>query len=489
MQFLVSVEEAKALMKEDEDRILREVREGVGYDYVNRVVRGAICGALVSSRCSVVRKASVGNASNLIAMLEECYRKYKILERKGPPSSEMLTRVHGALCAAAASGFCDIFDLILEYNEGSGVSLMSMFDPDGMSVLMHAVRSGHIILVERILAMCTTEDLDAINNDRWTALAFAAQLGCEKILSLLLTKTNNVNLVLSGGQIAIGIGCQNNFSLKCCEILLNAGSNVHHRDEVGYTVLKHALVPGFNQQLVRAILNANADPNAVDNWGEPILIWSIQAMNIESVKTLLEYVPLHTKPDSDYPVFTRVDVNQVNVNSGMNALDRAIEAGKDNAVDLLKSFGALTIQEVMKNNGNMGCGHLLESNIAAVMNHFHVDREHAGLMLSVKAGRIDWTLESSSFPNPFDVVSVNPRQWGYGIVTRGPDWDYPDTIDGGPGCIGYIQALNQSDVKEGKVRVKWPLSDRKEEGYVFQHRAGAEGKFDLYYAPYICAPL
>jgi ankyrin repeat protein len=492
MQFLVSVEDAKAQMKEDEERILREVREGVGYDYVNRVVRGAITGALVSSRCPLVRLASIGNISNLMMLLDECYRKdLNDKKLKDGPSEDLFVKVHDSLCASAASGFCDIFELILSYNQTGYPSLIPIKDSDGMTVLMHAVRGGHQSLVERIVDMCTVDDVDTLNNDGWTALAFASQLGCENILAKLLTKTQNVNQVLSGGQIAIGIGLQNNFSLRCCEMLLAAGSNVNHRDEIGYTVLKHAVNPGKTPDLVSAILNANADPNSVDNWGESILTSSLQALNIESMKVLLDHYPSKMRIVKDRALFNRVDVNQVNIHTGLNPLNRAIADGKEDFANLLKSYGAVTVQEVMRENGYLGCGRLLEDNLKAVMKKFDVDRERAGLMLSVRAARLDWTLDLTYFPKPFDtvsttVISETGRRWGYGIVTRGPDWDYDDTVDGGTGCIGYIQPVNQNDIKEQKVRVKWPLSGRQSEDFSFEHRAGKDGKYDLCYAPYKC---
>ena len=75
IQFLVSVENSKAQYVEDQARILNEVKIGVGYDAVNRRVRGAICGAIVSSRCALVRLASVGNRRGLEHLLDCCYHK------------------------------------------------------------------------------------------------------------------------------------------------------------------------------------------------------------------------------------------------------------------------------------------------------------------------------------------------------------------------------------------------------------------------------
>ena len=73
MQFLVSIEEAKAQYECDQVRILQQVKDGLGFEYVNSTVKSAICGAIVSSRCAVVRLASVGNQTHLNRLLEEWY--------------------------------------------------------------------------------------------------------------------------------------------------------------------------------------------------------------------------------------------------------------------------------------------------------------------------------------------------------------------------------------------------------------------------------
>ena len=102
--------------------------------------------------------------------------------------------------------------------------LISMRDSDGFHVLMHAVRSGQKALTARIIGMCSDAEINAKNNDDWNTLAFAAQNSCEQTIGLLLARGARVNECLSGGQLAIGIGCQNNFSLNCCELLLRAGT-------------------------------------------------------------------------------------------------------------------------------------------------------------------------------------------------------------------------------------------------------------------------
>jgi ankyrin repeat protein len=111
-----------------------------------------------------------------------------------------------------------------------------------MTSLMHAVRGGHANIVIKILDYCVDEDfVNTLNNDNWTALAFAAQAGSYEVLDILISKgCADVNIQLGAGQSALTIGLQQNFPNQCCLRLVTAGSDVNVRDGVGYTPLRHA---------------------------------------------------------------------------------------------------------------------------------------------------------------------------------------------------------------------------------------------------------
>ena len=51
---------AEATVAADRDRILGEVRQDPGFGALNRIVRGAICGTIYSSRCPPVVSAVLG---------------------------------------------------------------------------------------------------------------------------------------------------------------------------------------------------------------------------------------------------------------------------------------------------------------------------------------------------------------------------------------------------------------------------------------------
>ncbi len=123
-------------------------------------------------------------------------------------------------------------------------------------------------------------------------------------------------------------------------------------DGVGYTSLRHAVIPGINPANVVAVLGWNCDPNSVDNWGDSILCWALKG-TLSSVRALLEYVVSTAGDDLNiqeanlseqrpYPNSTagkstscfrsfalpysieNVDVNAIQVAHGTSPLDKAM---------------------------------------------------------------------------------------------------------------------------------------------------------------------
>ena len=176
MQFLVSTKSAKAEFLADQVSILGKVEAGVGFDQVDRQVRGAIIGALVYSKVPIIRKASVGSDRELIKVLEDYYIQNN---NKSTPHSDSILQ---ALCAAAAAGFADIFNIILEYNKKSSneIPLLLMQDRDGLTALMHACRSGQRLIVSSIISQLTDIECNQLigmtNNDNWTGFSLTYSL-------------------------------------------------------------------------------------------------------------------------------------------------------------------------------------------------------------------------------------------------------------------------------------------------------------------------
>lgn len=498
MQFLVSVELAVAQFEEDRVRVLGELQAGIGCDEVNRMVRGSIVGALTATKSSVFRYATVGITRPLTTLLGQ-------YQSNDSSSSSKLTQV---LCAASASGHQEIYKSLVNTSQ----KLLKTKDSDGMSPLMHAIRGCHLEIVSQILTDSDTADVNAHNNYNWSSLGIAAQTGNAEIISCLLEKGAKVNSELDGGHIAIGIGCQNQFSTDCCKLLLDAGSNCNHRDGVGYTILRHAVTPGKDPRLIHLLLDCGADPNLFDNWGCSIMFWALDGTNpLECIRALVEHnykarkittrkvEMLNSGKKITSPLnlenivipIDPVDLSILDVGSNKTCMDKAIEMKNDELIEYLAYQGVMTLANQCSKS--RCCGKLLVSAVDAIMNHFNISSEEAGLAIYAHNGHIDNVLQFSSLPKPYLKVSMTnmlkqENQWHHGIVMRGPDWDYGDEVDGQVSSeniirIGYIERINRECVADKKVWIYWPFSSLPDKKYY--HRVGANEKFDLVYAPYI----
>ena len=569
MQFLVSVELAEALYDSDRVRILKDVQDGVGFSEVNRRVRGAIIGGMVTSRSKVIRLASVGTLSPLLQLLQansapptaaaatdtdaddRAAALLQFMSRYGLTSrAQVAAMVAEAACAAAASGYHDLLVLIMDslassfaataattataaaatataaatgrvadQDSESSSHYVSLKDGYNMTLLQHAVRGGQEQMVRFILDSVAREDsadlqgyIDALNSDQWSALAFAAQFGSPGVIQLLIGHGADVNAVLSGGQIALGIGLQNGFSPECVKLLLDSGSKVGHRDGVGYEVLRHALIPGKQPASVRALLEKGADPNACDNWGDTMLQWAIQGGVQASVSELLTYNvdPSSSSSSSSsgsvgdsgagFPICS-CDINMINAKKACTALDRAqeclgstLDPNMQAIIATLQAKGALALeQQCLLTAG--GCGKLLTGMLDYLMRDREMTRDQAGLAGYIAGGRWDWLQSIRRFPSPGDLVCVQAMAragWVHGgLVRRGPGWPTGCNVDGGdehPGCVGFIIDVNRECIEKERVRVLWPLSPGQGEAEKrkFFHAAGGSAGYELEFAPYRC---
>jgi len=309
------------------------------------------------------------------------------------------------------------------------------------------------------------------------------------------------------------------------------------RDEIGYTPLHQCAV-----ELIHVLLRAGSNPNEIDNWGQTVLSLASQditearpkmiallsydyssvaivapALNsaapppppqatnratssrdLSAALALSSYATLvqRTKPHA-------LDVNIVNMYhanvmfDSFNNLSNGSDPAHDAVRQMLLTRSALSLNQ-MAQQIKGGCGKLDEIKVQFVMKHFSIPREEAGLALSCHHCRVDWLLEAvargSALPKPGDPVdwtkcAIDRRYTGF--VTRGPDWCYDDSLDGGGPdvqVVGYVR-LNM-DCPKFHGRVHFPLATR------FMNdidaigdkwsmlRLGFEGKHDLVYAPY-----
>ena len=74
--------------------------------------------------------------------------------------------------------------------------------------------------------------------------------------------------------------------------LIELGANIHAKDVAGYTPLHHCLTGMGNsitRSMARELLQAGADPNAQNRFGNTPLMEPVQGFDLENIKLLLEF--------------------------------------------------------------------------------------------------------------------------------------------------------------------------------------------------------
>uniref|UniRef100_A0A673BXS3 SAM domain-containing protein n=1 Tax=Sphaeramia orbicularis TaxID=375764 RepID=A0A673BXS3_9TELE len=102
-------------------------------------------------------------------------------------------------------------------------------------------------------------DLDGKNFGRWTPLMYAAYIGHDNIVNLLLEAGVNVNATTAKGltPLMLAASCGNE---SIAYFLLQQGAELEVKDSRGWTALFHCTSTG-HQQMVKFLLDNNADAN------------------------------------------------------------------------------------------------------------------------------------------------------------------------------------------------------------------------------------
>ena len=340
MQFLVSVEHAEATVASDKDMILDRVRASVGIEIVNRLVRGAIIGAMVASRAPAVSLAAVGSRG----LLDEVLGGLATFDGGvGEKQRAALEAAVDAACAAAAGGhrgiLTEVFAAISAVEGAAEAARVA--DSDHVTPLMHAVQGGHLALVQACVALGF--DSNAMSMNRWTPLMYAAQFGCPSIVGCLVKAGADAKVEAGGGLSALAVACQTG-AHDCARLLLEAGASMQSKDGVGYTPLMHASKFG-HVNVLRVLFEymSGDDLNARDNWNATPLTHAVEQNKMDAVAALL------TADESARGV-ELCRVNQVHVDVRVPTSRRtALEfckAEQQEMQDCLRKFGGKTTGEL-----------------------------------------------------------------------------------------------------------------------------------------------
>ncbi|KAL3872908.1 hypothetical protein ACJMK2_036086, partial [Sinanodonta woodiana] len=162
-----------------------------------------------------------------------------------------------------------------------------------------------------------------------TALHLAVLIG-RKFVSTLLSAGADPNIVYNHTTCLMhAVSSQDEETTK---LLLDHGANVKAKDRDGHEAIFY--VPRTCANLYRLLLDAGADPNAIDSSGFPLLVNCTSAGNYDSVKTIIEH---------------GADVNLTN-SVQYSSLHMAAWNGHTDCVDLLIKSGA--IHDKQTSDGN-----------------------------------------------------------------------------------------------------------------------------------------
>ena len=154
-------------------------------------------------------------------------------------------------------------------------------DNEGYTALIHASVTGQKEIVSILLKKGA--DMNARNNDGDTALIYASGHRHIEILSMLLVKKADVNVGRGEnreGETALMWASYNGY-VNVVLMLLNNGANVNAKTEVGHTALHRACETG-KYDIVLILLERGADVNAKNQYGNTALTVATMSMNIHT---------------------------------------------------------------------------------------------------------------------------------------------------------------------------------------------------------------
>jgi ankyrin repeat protein len=122
------------------------------------------------------------------------------------------------------------------------------------------------------LPLATSNELaDAVGN---TPLINAVRASDTAGISELLASGANVNTPnLFTGETALSVACQNG-DIDAASVLLSAEADPNMCDSAGYHPIHHA-IRSRHDPVVRALIGASADVDAVDSVGESALLHAV----------------------------------------------------------------------------------------------------------------------------------------------------------------------------------------------------------------------
>jgi ankyrin repeat protein len=195
-------------------------------------------------------------------------------------------------------------------------------DPLATGQLMNAVQyGGDAAMVKSLLEKGA--DINAKDNDGWTALQHAAKRGDVEIVRLLLENGADANARSNDGGTSLMSAAKRDY-IEIMKLLLEKGADINAKIENTGTALDFAAWAGQTNAIV-FLLDHHADIEATNNFGSTSLMDATAQGQTEAVKVLV--------------------ARGANVNAedtlGSSALDEANRIGNPVLVRILQQAGAI----------------------------------------------------------------------------------------------------------------------------------------------------
>ena len=165
-------------------------------------------------------------------------------------------------------------------------------DRDGRTALIIGARRGDDKVVSALLALRTVGveiDIDAIDNEEYSALMWAADQGNPDVIRALGECGIKTEVRDSAGRTALLIAVSAEQYDAVLE-LLGLSANPDARDNMGLTVLMYAARSDAPETIV-SLRKAGADMELVDDQGCTALMSAVQAAQLRIVIALLQPIP------------------------------------------------------------------------------------------------------------------------------------------------------------------------------------------------------
>ncbi|KAL6720554.1 hypothetical protein ACLMJK_002478 [Lecanora helva] len=222
-----------------------------------------------------------------------------------------------ALSWAAREGFHSII-----WDLANRTSDIDSKDDEGLAPLHYAIRGGHDTAVKELLK--SGADVNILNDTGLSALSYAiVQRRSPGIVQTLLNANADPNIVDEDGRSPVMYEILGHSPMRSPDNILAMyakGAALNLTDKHGRTALSFA-AENDNGQIVRALLEANADPNIVDEDG----------------KAPLHYVAA-TSHLTIIPLFNAKADMHLRDSAGNTPLDIARQNKNDNSIELIENI-------------------------------------------------------------------------------------------------------------------------------------------------------